>query len=262
MSDLWIYRRCRSAPRLRLFCFPYAGGSAATYSRWQEEFPDEIEVCAVELPGRRTRLREPVIRQPDELLDAVADGLRPYFDLPFAFFGHSMGALLSFEIARELRRQRRPGPRALFISGVKAPQLPRRARALWDLPEADFVREIHRYGGIPQVVLDEPEVLKLFLPVLRADFEIFDTYRYRPEESLNVPVHRYGGIDDEHVRPDDIAAWAELTTGRTSLRIFPGGHFYLNDQRQSLVAAIAVELAGLLDAVPTDTSDGEDQQAV
>ena len=246
MKEQWIYRRPSPAARLRLFCLPYAGGGSSIYSRWQGDFPEDVEVCAVELPGRRARLREPPIRRAAPLVEAIAEGLSPYLDLPFVFFGHSMGALLAFELALHLRRAGRPGPRALFLSAAAAPHLPRTRRLLWQLSDDEFLREIRGYGGTPEEVFSEPGLLALFLPVLRADFEVFDTYEYEDDGPLDCPLHVYGGRDDERATPGQLRAWGELASNLESVELFPGGHFYLHAQRPALTSALARELAALV----------------
>ena len=246
MKEQWIYRRPAPAARMRLFCLPYAGGGSSIYSHWQADFPEDIEVCAVELPGRRARLREPLIRRAAPLVEALSQGLAPYFDVPFVFFGHSLGALLAFELAQHLRRAGRPGPRALFLSSTAAPHLPKSRRPLWNLSDAEFLTEIRAYGGTPEELFSAPNLRALFLPVLRADFEVFDTYVYEDDGPLGCPLHVYGGRDDALATPGQLRAWGELAPGLESVELFPGGHFYLHEQRPALTAAIARELAGLV----------------
>ncbi|HZI10884.1 MAG TPA: alpha/beta fold hydrolase [Myxococcus sp.] len=250
MREPWVHRRRSASARLRLFCFPYAGGASSIYGRWQGDFPEDIEVCAVELPGRRARGREPFIRRAAPLVEAAAQGLAPYLDLPFAFFGHSMGALLAFELALHLRRTGGPEPRALFLSAAAAPHLPKTRTPLWNLPDDAFLAGIRGYGGTPDEVFAEPGFLALFLPILRADFEVFDTYEYEDDGPLDCPVHVYGGRDDERVTPGQLRAWGEVARGLESVELFPGGHFYLNEQRPALTGAIARELAGLRPSTP------------
>lgn len=242
MREEWFYRRSSPTARLRLFCFPYAGGGASIYSRWQESFPAEVELCALELPGRRARRREPLIRSGTSLVEATAEALSTLPELPFAFFGHSMGALLAFELALFLRRAGRPGPRALFLSAAAAPHLPRRHAPMWNLPDEAFVQELRRYGGTPEEVFSEPAMLALFLPALRADFEVFDTYVYGGDRLSGVPVHVYGGREDVRVSPGHLRAWSEVAPGLQSVALFPGGHFYLHEQRAALIAALRREL--------------------
>jgi medium-chain acyl-[acyl-carrier-protein] hydrolase len=227
---------------MRLFCLPHAGGGAGAYSGWHSEFPEEIEVCAVELPGRRARLREPLIRRVEPLVDAIAHGLEPYLDLPYAFFGHSYGALLAFELFHRQRRDAGPQPRALFLSGALAPHVPRPGPTLTDLTDEAFVRELRGYGGIPDALLREPTMMEMFLPVMRADIEAFEHYRPGRRDLVDCPVYLYGGDRDHLAAPAKVAAWREVVAGPAPLDLFPGGHFYLHEHRAALTASIARRL--------------------
>lgn len=229
---------------VRLFCFPYSGAAASIYYPWAEMLPPSIEVCPVQLPGHGTRLREPLATRLTPQVEALAAGLAPACDRPFAFFGHSMGALLSFELARHLRRQGKPGPIHLFVSGHGAPHLPDRNPPLHQLPDDQFVAKLRELNGTPEEVLRHQELLQLLIPVLRADFAVCETYVYQPEPPLDCPISAYGGLGDGYVNREELAAWQEQTTGRFSLRMFPGDHFYLNTptNRAHLLMALAREL--------------------
>lgn len=249
-ADRWISRRGSDTARLRLFCLPFAGGGSPFYSRWQSGFPAEIEVCALDLPGHQRRVQEPAFRRAGPLVEAIADGIAPYLDLPFAFFGHSMGALLAFELARTLRRASGPAPGALFLSGAAAPQLPRPRRPVWGLPDDEFLSEVRAYGGISDEALAEPGLMALFLPALRADFEIFDSYQAEPGEPPDCPVYLYGGDQDPHVAPARLAAWGDVVPNVVSVQFYRGDHFYLSGHREALTASIARALDALLDGPP------------
>jgi medium-chain acyl-[acyl-carrier-protein] hydrolase len=241
----WVIRPApRAHARLRLFCFPSAGGGAAQYRPWVQQLPDDIELCAVQLPGRESRLREAPQRRLAPIVAAAGDALAPLLDIPCALFGHSMGALLAFEVAHRLRRQGLL-PLHLFVSGRRAPQLPDPDPALHALEEAAFVREIvRRYNGIPRVILEDAEMLQLFLPTLRADLEVIETYIHAGEEPLPCPITAFGGLDDGRARHADLEAWRAQTTRSFRSRQFPGDHFYLQSQRSALLAEIAETLAG------------------
>jgi medium-chain acyl-[acyl-carrier-protein] hydrolase len=245
MDGCWVYRHGSRSASFRLFCFPYAGGTAAVYRHWQNEFPDQVEVCAIELPGRRQRLREEPFRRLPELADAVIDGLAGEMDLPFAFFGHSLGALVAFEVARRLAEAGGRQPQALFLSGAGAPHLPRARRTFWNLPQPELLAEVRAYGGTPPDVLDDPAFLDVFLPILRADFELFETYSHGGGARLGIPAYLYGGESDERVSAARLWAWRDLADV-VSVEMFHGGHFYLRDAHRSLTAAVGRELAGLL----------------
>lgn len=231
-------------PRLRLFCFPYAGGAAAVYHAWPASFPAGIEVCAVRLPGRENRFSEPAFVRAADLVTEAADALAPLFDVPFALFGHSMGALAAFELARELRRRGAPGPVRLLVSGARAPQRPNPHPPIRHLPDREFLDEVRRrYDGIPGPVLENPELLELLLPSLRADFTLFETYVHAPAPPLSCPLSCFGGHDDGRVSSDDLEGWRQQTRGAFSLRMFEGGHFFLQSAEAQVRRAVAEELA-------------------
>lgn len=234
--------------RLRLFCFPYAGGSIVTYRTWPADLPSDIEVCAVQLPGRDARLKEPAFTQMQDLIVALAQALQPAMDKPFAFFGHSMGALIAYELARHLRRHRLQQPLHLLVSARPAPNITYTSFdepgvQLHQLPDDLFIDQlIQRYNAIPQVVLNEPEILRLLLPTVRADFTLLETYRYRSEEPLECPISAFGGISDRLIVEQDIRAWSEHTRGSFKQRMFPGDHFYLRNVQSALLQAVTHDL--------------------
>jgi len=170
------YRVKRTHAQMRLFCFPYAGGNAAAFQKWHRAFPDSIEVCSLQYPGRGNRMREPAFTNAIPLAHDVARALTSLLDLPFAFFGHSMGGLIAFEVAREFRRKQLPLPLHLFVSSVRAPQFPNRDRIAPDMPEPQFKEELRRLNGTPNEVLENKELMNLMLPMLRADFSVAHTY--------------------------------------------------------------------------------------
>lgn len=244
--ERWLaYREVNPRARLRLFCFPYAGGGASAYRGWAAALPADVEVCPVQLPGRESRLREPAFDRPEPLVAALADALQPHIDLPFAFFGHSMGALLSFEITRELRRRGGPLPLHLFLSGRRAPQVAAREEDIHDLPEAEFVAKLRELNGTPEEVLQHSELMRLLVPVLRADFAVNETYVYRPGEPLDMGVSAFGGLGDAEVTRDDLAGWREQTRGAFRLRMLPGDHFFLHSARDLLTESVARDLVTL-----------------
>ena len=235
----------RPDPRrvLRLFCFPYAGGAASAYRLWSGALAPEVEVCPVQLPGRGSRFRETAYRQSKELVAAAADGLRPMMDVPFAFFGHSMGAVVAFEMARELRRRSWPAPVLLAVSGRQAPPRPSPMPPFGHLPDPDFLREVcGRYDNIPAEVLAEKELLALVLPSLRADILVLETHLHAPEPPLECPISCFGGEEDPHVSREDLEAWSEHTRAGARTRIFPGGHFFIDSAREAVWQALREDL--------------------
>jgi medium-chain acyl-[acyl-carrier-protein] hydrolase len=233
---------------LRLFCLPYAGGSAAIYRSWADSLAGplpNVEVCPVELPGRGGRLLETPIARLGDLVDELALALVPLLDRPYALFGHSMGAWVAFDLARHLRDAHRLPPAHLFVSGQAAPHAARRGRPIHDLPDEAFLEEVRRLGGTPAAVLQNKEMMKLMLPVLRADLTMCGTYRPQPAAPLTCPVSAYGGLNDALILPDAVAAWKQLARGPFRLRMFPGDHFFVQGDRETVLEAVAEDLSPL-----------------
>jgi medium-chain acyl-[acyl-carrier-protein] hydrolase len=236
-----------AAPRARLFCFPHAGGGASAFREWAGLVPAGVEVCAVQPPGRENRLREPPLTALPPLVVEAAAALLPWLDLPFAFFGHSLGALAAFEVARQLRRQGAPTPTWLFAAGCEAPQRLRPADPpLHALPRERFLAELRRLEGTPEAVLNSAELLDVLLPLLRADFAVLETYRYRPELPLACPITAVGGVEDRQISRDDLAAWGEQTAAGVEMHLLPGGHFFPRTACAGLLELLNVPLRSLV----------------
>jgi medium-chain acyl-[acyl-carrier-protein] hydrolase len=226
---------------LRLFCFPYAGGGALVFRNWPDILPREIEVCAIQLPGRGNRLRETAFRNMSLVVEAVGEEIVSLLDRPFAFFGHSMGAIIGFELARLLRRGGHELPTHLFVSGHKAPQIPKTEPFTFNLPDAEFIQELQRLNGTPREVLDHPELMQMMAPLLRADFESIQTYTYQHEPPLDCPITALGGLQDPDISRETLEPWREQTTSTFNLRMFPGDHFFLNTEQARLLRVLAQE---------------------
>lgn len=238
-----VISRPQPQAHIRLFCFPYAGGTAAEYHGWPAMLPATIEVCAVQLPGRANRLAETPFASVPTLVPALEDALAPLLDKPFAFFGHSMGALLAFELARHLRRTRALEPSHLFVSAARAPAIASREPALHDLTDAEFARALRHVEGTPAEVLDDPDLMALVVPAVRADFAVCETYRYRKGPKLTCPVSALGGTYDRRVLRADLEGWAAETHGAFTIQTVPGGHHFLHEQRERLLRCIREALA-------------------
>ena len=231
-----------SRASLRLFCFPYAGGGATIYRTWQSELPQEVEVCPVQLPGRGRRLKEAAYTNVHTLVQELAQGLFPFLGKPFAFFGHSMGATISFELARYLRIEHHLMPRHLFVSGRRAAHKPATHAPTYNLPDAEFLVALRDLNGTPQEALEQPDLMELMLPLLRADFELSETYTYLNVPLLDCPMSIYGGEEDNDMPREHLEAWGELTTGPVSLKIFRGDHFFVNTAQTALLRTLSQEL--------------------
>jgi surfactin synthase thioesterase subunit len=241
-TDRWLQRRRNGVPRLRLFCFPYAGGGARSFRDWADRLVPDLEICAVQLPGRERRLSEPALCRTDEAVHILIDVLRPHLDLPCVLFGHSMGAILAYEVARGLAACAQE-PRGLIVSGRRAPHLPSRRRDLHALPRDELITEVKALNGTPAEVFEHPELVDLILPTLRSDFELVETYVQRPGPVLSCPVIAASGFEDREVSPQELAGWHSVTTGTFKTMLFNGDHFYLNDARSGFMEAVRRELA-------------------
>jgi medium-chain acyl-[acyl-carrier-protein] hydrolase len=231
--------RSKPHPRLRLFCLPYAGGGASLFRLWATKLPLEVDVCPIFLPGRERRMREAPFTRLQPLVEALAVALQPFMDVPFAFFGHSMGALISFELTRYLRKNQQPEPVQIFASSFRAPQLPDRNPPLHQLSDSGIVDMLTRIGGTPQSILQHAELMKMLIPIMRADFELCETYTYTPEPPLDRPITTFGGAQDMLVSAQELEAWQAQTRGAFSVRLFEGDHFFLHNQQDALLQALS-----------------------
>jgi acyl transferase domain-containing protein/surfactin synthase thioesterase subunit len=242
-DNCWIIRpQTNPQARYRLFCFPYAGAGASIFNSWLAELPSEVEVCLIQLPGRENRLQESPLTRHKPIIETLTPIIKPYLDLPYTFFGHSLGALLSFELIRELRSQKCSLPTHLFISGSKAPYLPDLKPPIHRLPDEKFIAKIKSFNGTPEAVLQDTQLMKRFLPALRADFAILETYFYAEEAPLNCPITAFGGWEDCQVNQEELSAWKRQTEAEFTLQMLAGEHFFLHSARPDLLKAIAAQL--------------------
>lgn len=227
---------------LRLLCFPYAGGGASTYRSWASWLPSDVALCPVQLPGRETRMKEPAIGSLPALIELLVRETAQLRRGRFAFFGHSLGGLLAFELTRALRRRGERLPAQLFVSACRAPQLVEDERTLATLDDGAFVAALRTFEGTPDRVLEDPELLPLLLPTLRADFGLREGYACAEESPLPLPIAVFGGEDDAHVAISSLFAWRLHTSRSFSLTRFAGGHFYFRGQpefQRALSGALA-----------------------
>lgn len=240
VADRWVScPKPNPDARLRLFFFPYAGAGSTSYSTWTRLFPSDVEIYLVHLPGRDKRIRETPFIEFPPLAEALSQALVRYLDRPFSFFGHSMGGLISFEVARQLRRQYVLTPVHLFISGRWAPHIPDVRPKIQHLPEKEFLAAVAgRYGELPQVVLEDQELLKLFLSILRADLTLLENYQYTTEAPLECPISVFGGLQDSNVSHEELLAWRDQTTSHFDLKMFPGAHFFIQEAKSEIAQAI------------------------
>ncbi|QHO75452.1 thioesterase [Bradyrhizobium sp. CCBAU 051011] len=227
---------------MRLLCLPYSGGSAMIYARWRRLLPSWIDVCPVEWPGRGARMDEPPMTDPRALASQLARELGTQLDAPYALFGHSLGAVIAFELAHSLLDRGAPAPAILFASGAEAPAV--RDGSKWRQPLSDeaLLRELRNLQGTPEEVLANADLMRSALPVLRADFLMCGAYVYRPRQPLPCPVHVFGGIDDETSR-EALQAWRQETSASFTLHRLPGHHFFIHTQQAELIDLIGTALA-------------------
>jgi surfactin synthase thioesterase subunit/glycosyltransferase involved in cell wall biosynthesis len=265
-SNAWFPGADAVAPgAIRLFSFPHAGGGVSVFHGWSEELnpgdtparvrqPNVVRsepgvspviLCPVRLPGRENRASEPMPASMRELVTALGEAIEPYLDAPFAFYGQSMGAAVAFELSRALCASDRPLPACLIVSAARAPQY-----RLGHVPgpeptEAEFIGELRGLEGVPPSVLDNPELLRLLLPVLRADAALYRNYVYSEQPPLACPIRAYGGAEDPNVTREHLEGWARQTTSSFAVHVFPGGHFFANTSRDAFFETLAADLGEL-----------------
>lgn len=252
-SSSWIFNaKSYTDARLRLFCFPYAGGGASVYVPWITALAPMIEVYPVQLPGRENRLMEKPYTQFDELIEGLVPALLPHLSGPFAFFGHSMGALISFGLTQQLRKQGHPLPEQLFVSAYRAPQIPNR-EVLHTLSDAALVRKVLEMNGTQRAIFENEEMRRLLLPVMRADFSVCETYVHRTVEPLEQPITVFGGLQDDRAPRAVLEPWSELTNKKFRVAMLPGDHFYWRNAPQALWQQLKQEVPVRIAGIPSTT---------
>lgn len=223
----------------RLFCFPYAGGSAQVFRRWAGALGPTFDVCAVQPPGRWNRFTEPLISDLPTLVRSAQDGLREYLIEPFALYGHSVGALVAFEFARQLRRERLPEPAHIFVAARRAPHISSGLPAIDRLSDDQLLQLIAgRFDALPHVILQDRDLLSVLLPILRADLKLDESYSFEPDEALACPLTVLGGTADRTTTVAMLEAWGEYARGGVTVETIEGGHFFLEDARDAVLATI------------------------
>lgn len=241
--------------RLRLFCFPYAGGSAATYLPWAKDLPAEVELVTIQPPGRSSRIFESPHKEMKDLVEEIMGELSLLLDKPYVLLGHSLGSRVAFEVAKKCQQSGLPLPVHFIASGSRSAHLPLRRKLFYDLPDKEFIEEIKLLEGTPIEIIENEELMDLFLPVLRADFEIADTY-CTEKSVVNCPITVFGGEDDGTTTVQEMEAWQELFASFEHLHSFPGGHFFIDSHRSLVVnkvnnilgSIIETELASAVDS--------------
>ncbi|HLO89367.1 MAG TPA: SDR family NAD(P)-dependent oxidoreductase [Nostocaceae cyanobacterium] len=228
--------------KLRLFCFHYLGGGASAFRQWPDSFPPEIQVCPIQLPGRESRISEQPFYRIESLVETLAQVLHPYLDRPFAFYGHSMGALISFELARQLRRQHGLIPVHLFAAAYYAPHSISPFQKISDMKESELISSLPRLLDAPESLLKNTEFIEALLPTVKADLQIVGKHVYSEEQPLDCPISAFGGLQDKEVSYDDLSVWDKHTQRKFNLQMFLGKHLFLLSDREMVSQSIIQEL--------------------
>lgn len=226
----WLVQYSKGNGSLRLYCFCYAGGSAVVFSSWKDVLDPSIEICAVQLPGRGTRMLEAPLMSLETIIAEVAQTIAQQGQGPFVFFGHSLGGLIAFEVARYCMQNGLPTPVHLIVSGTEAPQFRESPKNIHLLEDDDLIAELRSYNGTPPEVLANKELMSLVLPILRADFALVNDYKYVAGQRLSMPLSVFIGTGDEHTRHMD--KWSEETTAPSQSYWFDGDHFFINTHKE------------------------------
>lgn len=239
-ANKWLpsFRPDRHA-RLRLFCFPYAGGSARVFHSWKDLMPCEVDVCPIELPGRGSRIDEPLKDDFRALTESLFTSIRPFLDVEFAFFGHSMGALIGFDLACLIRAMQMPGPSFLLISGQKPPSRSEASHPVCSITDPVLAKELDRLNGTPREVLGNSHLMSMLLPILRADYTVIDTYHYSPQRPLSCGIVAFGGLNDPEVTRCDLNSWQAYTNSSLEVVMLPGDHFFIHSAQALLLRVIS-----------------------
>lgn len=239
-TDRWFTKMSPAFKEgVRLICIPNAGGGPAMFRTWTGELPERVGVFAALLPGQGSRLREIPPTETGVLAADLCAGIEPFLNEPYALFGYSMGALIAFEMTRLLRTQGKPLPVHLFVAARRAPQIPDAGSPLHALPEADFVNGVQsRYGGIPEVIRKDAELMTVFTPVLRANFTMIESYKYHEEEPLDIPLNAFGGTRDKTTNEKELSAWRQQSKRSFSYQLFDGDHFFIQQHQSAVLDTI------------------------
>ena len=249
LGNWFVCPQVKPAAELRLFLFPYAGGGPAAFWKWSAEFSKHIETWVAHYPGRGSRYNEAPAKKMSDLVEGIYQAIYPLLDKPFAFFGHSLGGLVAFELTRSLQENDLPRPQVLFISACGAPPLSNPYPPIHALSDAEFLRALQELNGIPEEIANQLNLLEILLPTLRADFEVAENYQYSPnEQPLACPIIALGGNDDPHVSRAHMEGWASHTSSEFKSIYFPGDHFYLNSAKDGVIQSITQEMMNSLPA--------------
>lgn len=244
-ANRWIeYVEPRPGAQKRLFCLPYSGAGASIYRPWARNLPSALEVCPIQLPGREQRFREKPFYRVGPLVAALREALWELLDMPFAVFGYSMGAAIAFELGRQLREEGHRGPEELILAARSPPHVEDASPVLHRLDDRALREELRKFGGAAEKMIDTPELAAILLPTLRADLELNETYSIAQRPLIDCSLTVLGGVDDKRVAARDLEAWGELTTGSCQVKLFPGGHFFIDESTGAILSLVSETLLG------------------
>ena len=235
----------KKSARVKMFCFPYAGGSASIYRSWSDALGETVEVLGIQLPGRENRLFEQPIDRVQTAVEQVATNIQPFLDKPYLIYGHSMGAIVGFELARYLQQTAPLAPSHLILSSYRAPHLPNRHERIHQLETPQFLSKIESLNGASPIFFQDQELIQLALPMLRADFKLHETYTYVPDTPLSCPMTVLGGTDDSRISEEELSGWEQHTTNIFSLHMLTGGHFFIKTHPDKLFEIVRDVIASV-----------------
>lgn len=237
-NDWFIPLKREENIHIRLFCFHYGGGSASIFRKWSKDLIDNVELVAIQLPGREERFNELLLSNVSQVVDNLCQNFNNFLDKPFIFFGHSVGALIAFEFVRALRRKGISNPEHLIVSGTKAPQTSSKKHPIHNLPYVKFIEELKKYNGAPSYIIEDRELMSIFAPIIRADFCISETYKYTNEKPLICPITALGGLHDDTFNLSDLTKWKKQTTGFFKSHFLIGDHFFINTSYEEVIKIV------------------------
>jgi len=257
VSGKWLWLPApKPHARIRLFCFPNAGSGASAFREWPILLPDDIEVVGLQLPGRENRYGEPMLNRLDDVLQAIWEVIIGMADRPFFFFGHSMGALIAFELTRLLQRKGLPTPFHLVVSGRRAPQMPRRDAPLHLMDDDAFLQKIIEFNGTPKELQQNIESMRLFIPLLRNDFALSENYSCDDFTPITCPLTALGGDADIDVSEIDLAAWSIVAGSHFDYALLPGDHFFIHPSKRRLLERLrSIAVRGALKSERSPTRE-------
>lgn len=242
----WYICQGNAGATLRLYCFSYAGGSAASFHGWQAALGSSVEVCSIQLPGRGNRFGEQLYASLQALVRDLAQMLQEQNSrLPFVFFGHSLGALVAFELSRYCQHHYLPMPLRLIVSGCDAPQYRSPSKGMHKMPDDELIEALQGYNGTPPEILQHRELMALMLPIIRSDFALAEEYRYRPGVRLKIPLTVLVGKSDDHIQPEQVDGWKKESDVECVMQWFEGDHFFINSERDQVLSFLRSELASM-----------------